>query len=85
MEMFKELVDCLDACKEANPEANTAYQLYGCDGCPLTVAIVTPLMKHVHQYVQQSGELIFVDSTSNTEDHNLKVFLFAPTMWQVHC
>ena len=85
IELFTQLVDCLDAYKEADPESNTAYQLYDGDGCPLIVAIVTPLMKRGHEYVQQSGELILVDSTSNTEDHTRKVFHFLPTMWEVHC
>ena len=76
IEMLKKLVDCLDAYKEGNQEGNTAYQLYGGDGCPLIVAIVTPLMKRVHKYLQQSGELTFVDSTSNTNDHSIKVLLY---------
>ena len=32
-------------------------------------------MKRVHKEVPQSDELIFVDATSNTDEHNLKVFL----------
>ena len=31
-------------------------------------------MKRVHKEIAQSGELVFVDLTSNTEEHNLKVF-----------
>ena len=41
----------------------------------MLIAIATPLMKRVHRDVQQCGELILVDSTSNNEEHNLKVFL----------
>ena len=36
---------------------------------------LSPLMKRVHKEVAQCGELVFVDSTSKTEEHNLKVFM----------
>jgi hypothetical protein len=32
-------------------------------------------MKRIHKHIEQSGELVFVDSTSNTEAHNLNIFL----------
>ena len=32
-------------------------------------------MKRVHKEIPQCGELVFVDSTSNVEEHNLKVFM----------
>ena len=32
-------------------------------------------MKRVHKEVPQCGELVFIDSTSSTEEHNLKVFM----------
>ena len=32
-------------------------------------------MKRVHKEVPQCGELVFVDATSNTDEHNLNVFL----------
>ena len=41
----------------------------------LIIAIVTPLMKRRHKEVTQSGKLVFIDATSNTEEHNLKVFI----------
>jgi hypothetical protein len=37
---------------------------------PLIVAICTPLMARVHEYVQQSKELIFIDSSCSFEDYN---------------
>ncbi|KAI8485675.1 hypothetical protein Bbelb_365090 [Branchiostoma belcheri] len=74
-QMFAKLVDRLKSYEEANPEASTSYQLYEGDSQPLIIALVTPLMKRVHQEVQQSGELVFIDATSNTEEHNLKVFM----------
>ncbi len=41
--------------------------MYGGDGIPLIISVVTPLMKRVHKEVSQSGELVFVDATSNTD------------------
>lgn len=32
-------------------------------------------MKRVHKEIPQCGELVFVDSTSNAEEHNLKVLM----------
>lgn len=32
-------------------------------------------MKRRHKEVTQSGKLVFIDATSNTEEHNLKVFI----------
>ncbi|CAL9690696.1 unnamed protein product [Knipowitschia caucasica] len=41
----------------------------------LIVAMCTPLMKRVLQMVEQSGEMIFMDSSGNMDRHNLRVFL----------
>jgi hypothetical protein len=76
VEMYEKLAEKIGEYNKEHPEASTHYQLYGGDETPLLIAIVTPLMKRVHQNIPQSGELLFVDATSNTEEHNLKVFLF---------
>ena len=47
---------------------------------PLLVSKVTPLMHCIHELVNQSGELDFVDSSSNMEEYNLSVFLM-----MTHC
>ncbi len=73
--MLEKLSAKLNDYQEANPDSSVDYQLYGGDNTPLIIAIVTPLMRRIHKYVRQSGELVFVDSTSNTEEHYLKVFL----------
>ena len=73
--MFERLSERLQQYKKDNSEATTCYQMYEGDDTPLIIAIVTPLMNRVHKEVQQSGEMVFVDATSNTEEHNLKVFL----------
>lgn len=40
------------------------------------VAICTPLMKRVHQLVEESGELVFVDSSGGFDRDGFRVFLF---------
>jgi hypothetical protein len=71
VEMYEKLAEKIGEYNKEHPEASTHYQLYGGDETPLLIAIVTPLMKRVHQNIPQSGELLFVDATSNTEEHNL--------------
>ena len=73
--MFVKLAEKLSEYTQANPEAAVNYQVYAGDNVPLIVAIVTPLMKRVHSKIEQAAELVFVDATSNTEAHNLKIFL----------
>ncbi|XP_035660668.1 uncharacterized protein LOC118405331 [Branchiostoma floridae] len=74
-QMFVKLKERLDSYKEENPEASIKCQIYEGDSKPLIIALVTPLMKRVRREVPQSAELVFVDATSNTEEHNLKVFM----------
>ena len=73
--MYERLAEKLVQYQAENPEATTCHQIYEGVSKPLIIAIVTPLMNRVHKEVQQSGELVFVDATSNTEEHNLKVFV----------
>ena len=73
--MFPKLVKNLKQFEKENPQATTSHQIYEGDDTPLIIAIITPLMKRVHEKVQQAGELVFIDATSNTEEHNLKVFV----------
>ena len=70
--MIDKLSAKLDKLKEENQDASVEYQLYGGDNTPLIISIVTLLMKCIHKCVLQSGDLMFVDSTSNIEEHNLK-------------
>lgn len=44
---------------------------------PLILAICTPLMARVHEHVQQSKELIFIDSSSSFEDYNNPIFVLS--------
>ena len=55
VEMFEALAEKLGEYKKEHPEALTDYQLYGGNETPLLIAIVTPLMKRVHQNILQSG------------------------------
>jgi hypothetical protein len=74
-EMFVKLAEKLSEYQQSNPEATIDFQLYAGETTPLIVSVVTPLMKRIHKHIEQSGELVFVDSTSNTEAHNLNIFL----------
>ena len=74
--MFEKLDDKLKDYKKSHPDATVNRQLYEGDETPLIIAIVSPpLMKRVHKEVPQCGELVFVDSTSYTGEHSLKVFM----------
>ena len=55
--MYEKLAEKIGEYNKEHPEASTDYQLYGGDETPLLIAIVTPLMKRVHQNIPQSGEL----------------------------
>ena len=41
------------------------------DDQPLILAICTPLMSRVHRYIQRSGKLVFIDSSSSFDDYNI--------------
>ena len=40
----------------------------------LIVIVVTPSMYRVHKDIQQSGEIVFLDTTSNLDEHHSKFF-----------
>ena len=73
--MFEKLEEKLQDYKKSHPGATVNHQLYEGDETPLIIAIVSPLMKRVHKEIPQCEELVFIDSTSNTEEHNLKAFM----------
>jgi hypothetical protein len=47
------------------------------DDQPLVLAICTPLMARVHKYIQQSCELVFIDSSRSFEDYNNPIFVLS--------
>ena len=83
----QQLFECLqEKCEEYNInneklggkvrfETTTEKCDKGTDTVTVCIAIVTPLMRRVHQYIRNSGELMFMDSTSNLEEHNLRYFM----------
>ena len=73
--MLEILVEKLRGNEEENPDATIKHQLYERDDRPLVIASVTPFVKRVHKEISQYGERVYVDSTSNTEEHSLKVFV----------
>ena len=44
---------------------------------PMVIAICTPLMCRVHQYVQQAQEMVFCDSTSSLDRSNTSLFVIS--------
>ena len=44
---------------------------------PLVLAICTPLMSRVHEYIVQSKELVFIDASSSFEDFNNPLFVIS--------
>ncbi|XP_066936171.1 uncharacterized protein [Clytia hemisphaerica] len=61
---------------EVNEGTKIAYQLYDkVENSPLILTIVTPLMQRIHSKIRQASELVFIDSTSNLDEHNLRFFL----------
>lgn len=44
---------------------------------PLILAICTPLMSRVHQYIQQSKELVFIDASSSFDDFYNPLFVIS--------
>ena len=73
--MFEKLEEKLQDYKKSHPGATVNHQLQEGDETPLIIAIVSPLMKRVHKEIPQCEELVFIDSTSNTEEHSLKAFM----------
>ncbi len=44
---------------------------------PLIVAICTPMMSRAHNHIVQSGEMVFLDSTSSLDRYNTSVFILS--------
>ena len=42
---------------------------------PMVLAIITPLMSQVHQFIQQAGEMVFCDSSSTLDGFNTSLFV----------
>ena len=61
--------------EKSHPGSTVNHQLYEGDETPLIITIVSSLMKRLHKEIPRCTELVFIDSTSNTEEHNLKVFV----------
>lgn len=44
-------------------------------GNDICIAFCSPLMKRVHSYVRESGDLVFVDGSGGVDRHGCRVFL----------
>ena len=49
------------------------------DTTPLILALCFPLMSRAHQFVQQSGDIVFCDATSSLDRYNTSLFLLSTT------
>ena len=49
------------------------------DTTPLILALCSPLMSRAHQFVQQSGDIVFCDATSSLDRYNTSLFLLSTT------
>ncbi|XP_066927559.1 uncharacterized protein [Clytia hemisphaerica] len=70
---FTERISCFG---NENPDYLIKLQKFNAeDNTPLILCLISPLMQRVHEKVPTAKELVFLDSTSNTEEYNLRVFL----------
>lgn len=87
-QLFTTLEKCIYAYNDANSESGgkAVVQRYfkskGDNGEitqeePLVLAICTPLMARVHEYIVQSKELVFIDASSSFEDFNNPLFVIS--------
>ena len=44
---------------------------------PLILALLTPLMAHAHQEIQQASEIVFCDSTASLDRFNTSIFILS--------
>uniref|UniRef100_A0A7M5XMD0 MULE transposase domain-containing protein n=2 Tax=Clytia hemisphaerica TaxID=252671 RepID=A0A7M5XMD0_9CNID len=74
--MFNCFEERISNFKANNPDHLMTYQRFEeKDDTPFIFCLLTPLMKRVHEQVKTSAELAFLDSSSNMEEFNLRVFL----------
>ena len=70
----------LHSLEELTQQYNAALETPGMavsvtDDKQVVMAICTPLMQRVHTLHKYSGEMCFIDASSNMDRHNCKVFL----------
>ena len=79
-DLFEKLDEIVEQFNVQNKEkgGKMKYQIFNEEGsefATLIVVVVTPLMYRVHKNIQQSGEIVFLDATSNLDEHHSKFFL----------
>ncbi|XP_022103577.1 uncharacterized protein LOC110986198 [Acanthaster planci] len=72
-EMFVDLEERLHTYNEEQQE--TCAKIKHTEDSQTVVAICTPLMKRVHTMVEQSGEMIFFESSGKCHRHNSRIFV----------
>lgn len=65
-----DMYDELDPPKRKNPKTYTK-------GKPMILAVCTPLMRQLHENIQQAGEMTFCDATSSLDRFNTSLFILS--------
>ena len=74
--MFEKLEEKIEELKETAEDYTFKLVKHNeKDSQPLILVVITPLMKRVHRMVENSKDLVFIDSSSNMEEYNLRIFL----------
>ena len=78
-DLFEKLDEIVEQFNVQNKEkgGKMKYQVFNEEGNEFTtliVVVVTPLMYCVQKKIQQSGEIVFLDVTSNLREHHSKFF-----------
>jgi len=74
--MFSTLQQRIEVLKEKDEGYTIEFQPFDEEtNQPFVMVVITPLMKRVHQMVPHSKDLAFLDSSSNMEEYNLRVFI----------
>ena len=71
--IFAVMAERLNRARDEFPDHTVEYTVHD-ENNSLLVSIVTPLMHRVHQQIDESGELVFMNYSSIVEEYNLRVF-----------
>jgi len=78
------MISLKDAVNEYNKDCSYECSLMETlDDGNFIIAILSPLMKRIIEGFDESGEVLFIDSSGNVDRMDVKYFLFIPTVVQV--
>ncbi|XP_066926380.1 uncharacterized protein [Clytia hemisphaerica] len=74
--MFDILNSIVENLQIEEPDSIIQFQKFNAsEGDPFILVIITSLMLRVHKTIQNSGELVFIDSSGGMEEFDLRVFV----------